>query len=135
MIAKVESASLLGLEAARVQVEVNLSKGLPSFTIVGLPDASVREARDRVVAAIRNTGFDFPSRRVTVNLSPAELRKEGPAYDLAMAMGILMASESIAPKQWPRAIWLGELALDGTLQPVRGLLPIVRSLAEKGHHR
>lgn len=135
MIAKVESACLIGLEAARVQVEVNLAKGMPSFTIVGLPDASVREARDRVVAAIRNTGFDFPSRRVTVNLAPAEIRKEGAAFDLAIALGILLASEAVPLSQWPRCIWLGELALDGTLRPVRGLLPMARSLSEQGHRR
>ncbi|MFA5974553.1 MAG: YifB family Mg chelatase-like AAA ATPase [Elusimicrobiota bacterium] len=135
MIAKVDSACLMGLEAARIQVEVNLAKGLPSFTIVGLPDASVREARDRVIAAIRNTGFDIPSRRVTVNLAPAELRKEGAAFDLAIALGILLAGESILPPQWPCCIWLGELALDGTLRPVRGALPMVRSLAEKGYRR
>src|SRR5438552_3769352 len=117
MIAKVDSACLIGMEAARVHVEVSLAKGLPSFSIVGLPDASVREARDRVVAAIRNTGFEFPSRRVTVNLAPAELRKEGPVFDLAIALGILMASEAVVPSAWPQGIWLGELALDGRLHP------------------
>src|ERR1700722_4875962 len=90
MIAKIESATLVGMEAARVQVEVSLAKGMPSFSIVGLPDASVREAKDRGVAPIRNTGFEFPSRRVTVNLAPADLRKEGACFDLAMAVGILM---------------------------------------------
>ena len=84
MLAKIESATLVGMEAARVQVEVNLAKGMPSFSIVGLPDASVREAKDRVVAAIRNTGFEFPSRRVTVNLAPAYLRKEGACFDLPL---------------------------------------------------
>src|SRR5450631_2057428 len=112
MIAKVESACLMGMEASRVQVEVCLAKGLPSFSIVGLPDAAVREARDRVVAAIRNTGFEFPTRKVTVNLAPAELRKEGAYFDLAIAVGILMASDAIQPPRWPRAVWLGELALD-----------------------
>ena len=97
MIAKIESACLIGMEAARVQVEVSLAKGTPTFSMVGLPDASVREAKDRVVAAIRNTGFEFPSRRVTVNLAPADLRKEGACFDLAIAVGILMASEAITP--------------------------------------
>jgi magnesium chelatase family protein len=129
MIAKIESATLVGMEAARVQVEVNLAKGMPSFSIVGLPDASVREAKDRVVAAIRNTGFEFPSRRVTVNLAPADLRKEGACFDLAIAVGILMASEAISPKRWPRCLWLGELALDGSIRPVRGALPLARSLS------
>src|SRR5471032_1006185 len=106
MIAKIESACLIGMEAAPVQVEVNLANGMPSFSIVGLPDASVREAKDRVVAAIRNTGFEFPSRRVTVNLAPAELKKEGPFFDLAIAVGVLIASEAISPTRTPRCIWL-----------------------------
>src|SRR5687767_13473544 len=118
MIAKVESACLLGLEAHPVLVEVSLAKGLPSFSIVGLPDASTREARDRVVAAIRNSGFEFPTNRVTVNLAPAELRKEGACFDLAIAIGILLADDVIEVKHWPRALWLGELALDGGLRPI-----------------
>ena len=88
MLAHVESACLVGMEAAQVHVEVNLAKGLPYFSIVGLPDAYVREAKDRVVAAIRNSGFEFPSRRVTVNLAPADLKKEGAFFDLAIAIGI-----------------------------------------------
>ena len=131
MIAKIESACLIGMDAARVQVEVSLAKGAPTFSMVGLPDASVREAKDRVVAAIRNTGFEFPSRRVTVNLAPADLRKEGACFDLAIAIGILMASEALTPKRWPRGIWLGELALDGSIRPVRGALPLARSLARQ----
>ena len=130
MIAKIESAVLVGMEAARVQVEVNLAKGMPTFSIVGLPDASVREAKDRVVAAIRNTGFEFPSRRVTVNLAPAYLRKDGACFDLAIAVGILMAAEAITPKRWPRCLWLGELALDGSIRPIRGALPLARGLAD-----
>jgi len=129
MIAKIESACLIGMEAARVQVEVSLAKGAPTFSMVGLPDASVRAAKDRVVAAIRNTGFEFPSRRVTVNLAPADLRKEGACFDLAIAVGILMASEAISPSRWPRCFWLGELALDGSIRTVRGALPLARSLA------
>src|SRR5436190_1928397 len=133
MLAKIESACLIGMDAARVQVEVNLSKGMPSFSIVGLPDASVREAKDRVVAAIRNTGFEFPSRRVTVNLAPADLRKEGACFDLAIAVGILMASEAITPKRFPRCLWLGELALDGSIRTVRGALPLARSLSRQAN--
>src|SRR4051812_30152205 len=132
MLAKVESACLIGMEAARVHVEVNLAKGLPSFSIVGLPDTSVREARDRVVAANRNAGFEFPSRRVTVNLAPADLKKEGAFFDLAIAVGVLLASEAITPRAWPRCIWLGELALDGAIRAVRGALPLTRSLTQKG---
>jgi len=131
MIAKVQSACLVGMEAVPVCVEVSLAKGFPAFSIVGLPDAAVREARDRVVAAIRHTGFEFPARKITVNLAPAEQRKEGAYFDLAIAVGILLASEAIHIKRWPRAIWLGELALDGSLRPVRALLPLVRGLMEK----
>jgi magnesium chelatase family protein len=131
MLAKIDSACLIGLEAARVQVEVSLSKGMPTFSIVGLPDASVREAKDRVVAAIRNTGFEFPARKVTVNLAPADLRKEGACFDLAIAVGILMAGEAITPQRWPRCLWLGELALDGSLRPVRGALPLARSVSRQ----
>ena len=100
---------------------------------MGLPDASVREAKDRVVAAIRNTGFKFPSRRVTVNLAPADLRKEGACFDLAIAVGILMASEAISPKRWPRCLFLGELALDGAIRTVRGALPLARSLSRQAN--
>jgi magnesium chelatase family protein len=132
MLAKIESACLIGMEAAQVHVEVNLSKGLPYFSIVGLPDASVREAKDRVVAAIRNSGFEFPSRRVTVNLAPADLKKEGAFFDLAIAIGVLMASEAIQPEKWPRCIWLGELALDGMIRPIRGALPLIMGLSQKG---
>src|SRR3982750_2556185 len=101
MLAKVESASLIGMDAAPVHVEVNLAKGLPYFSIVGLPDASIREAKDRVVAAVRNSGFEFPSRRVTVNLAPADLKKEGANFDLAIAVGVLLASQSVMPPQLP----------------------------------
>jgi magnesium chelatase family protein len=132
MLAKVDSACLIGMEASPVHVEVNLSKGLPYFSIVGLPDASVREAKDRVVAAIRNSGFEFPSRRVTVNLAPADLKKEGAYFDLAIAVGVLLASEAIVVPRWPRCIWLGELALEGTLRPIRGALPLARRLSESG---
>ena len=135
MIAKVDSACLSGIHASRIHVEVSLAKGLPRFSIVGLPDASVREAKDRVMAAIRNSGFDFPSRRVTVNLAPAELRKEGAAFDLAMAVGILLSSRAVRATEWPRGIWLGELALDGTLRPVRGALALVHSLRQRGWKR
>lgn len=128
MIAKVDSACLVGMDAAPVSVEVNLANGFPGFSIVGLPDAAVREARDRVIAAIRNTGFEFPAKKVTVNLGPAELRKEGAYFDLAIAIGILMASDALTISRWPRAIWLGELGLDGSLRPIRAALPLACSL-------
>jgi magnesium chelatase family protein len=123
MVAKVESACLVGMEAARIQVEVSLANGTPTFSIVGLPDASV--------AAIRNTGYELPSRRVTVNLAPADLRKEGACFDLAIAVGILVASGAITTSRWPQCLWLGELALDGSIRAVRGALPLARSLASQ----
>lgn len=131
MIAKVDSACLNGIDAAPVQVEVSLAKGMPSFSIVGLPDAAVREARDRVVASIRNSGFPFPSRRVTVNLAPAGLRKEGASFDLAIAVGILVAAEIVTPVRWPRCYWFGELALDGSIRPIRGMMPMAKSLSQQ----
>lgn len=132
MLAKVESACLLGMEPQPVHVEVNLSKGMPYFSMVGLPDASVREAKDRVVAALRNSGFEFPTRRVTVNLAPADLKKEGAFFDLPIAIGILLAAELIQPSRWPRCLWVGELALDGGIRAIRGALPLVMGLAQKG---
>ena len=124
MLAKVESACLMGMEAAVVHVEVNLSKGLPCFSIVGLPDASVREAKDRVVAAIRNAGFEFPTRRVTVNLAPADVKKEGSAFDLPIAVGILAATGQIIRDRCDEFVLMGELSLDGSLKPIPGVLPM-----------
>lgn len=132
MVARLESASLFGLQASRVWVEVSLARGFPTFSLVGLPDAAVRESKDRVLAAIRNSGFQFPPRRVTINLAPAEVRKEGSHFDLAMALGILLAGGSVALTAWPKAVWLGELGLDGAIRRIRGALPLVRRLAEAG---
>ena len=96
MLAKVNSSAVVGLDAVPVEVEVDIASGsLPSFTIVGLPDKAVEEAKDRVRSAIKNTGCDFPSKRITVNLAPADLPKEGPAYDLPIALGIIIASEQL----------------------------------------
>ena len=92
MLARVRSCAVVGLEGAIVEVEVDISPGLPAFNIVGLPDTAVQESRERVRAAIRNSGYQFPMKRITVNLAPADLRKEGPAYDLPIAVGILMSS-------------------------------------------
>jgi len=108
MLAKIKSAAVVGLEGAVVEVEVDLSPGLPSFTIVGLPDKAVQEARERVRSAIRNSYYKFPSRRITVNLAPADLKKEGPAYDLPIAIGILMSSGQLNA-DLSHSIFLGEL--------------------------
>src|SRR3972149_165432 len=131
MLAKVKSAAVVGLEGAVVEVEVDLSPGLPSFTIVGLPDKAVQEARERVRSAIRNSYYKFPNQRITVNLAPADLRKEGPAYDLPIAVGILMASGQV-PEPVDRALFLGELSLDGRLRHTQGILPMVGLARERG---
>jgi magnesium chelatase family protein len=124
MLAKVKSAAVVGLEGAIVEVEVDLSPGLPSFTIVGLPDKAVQEARERVRSAVRNSYYKFPSRRITVNLAPADLKKEGPAYDLPIAIGILMSSGQLNADV-SHSIFLGELSLDGKLRHTHGILPMV----------
>ncbi|MBI4298070.1 MAG: YifB family Mg chelatase-like AAA ATPase [Chloroflexi bacterium] len=130
-MAKVYSCALVGLEGALVEVEVDISPGLPSFTIVGLPDAAVQEARERVRSAIRNSGCDFPTRRITVNLAPADLKKEGPAYDLAIALGILLGSGQVVADV-SGALFLGELSLDGNVRHTPGVLPMVALAQEKG---
>ncbi|MFN8639886.1 MAG: YifB family Mg chelatase-like AAA ATPase [Dehalococcoidia bacterium] len=129
--ARVRSGALLGIEGIPVDVEVDIGSGLPAFNIVGLPDAAVQEARERVRAAIRNAGFEFPLRRITVNLAPADVRKEGPIYDLPIAAGILVASGQIEDR-WAQAVLLGELSLDGGLRHVNGVLPLVAMCAERG---
>ena len=122
--ARVTACALWGLETELVSVEVDVASGLPGFDIVGLPDTAVREARERVRAAIRNSGFEFPLRRITVNLAPAERRKEGTGFDLAIALGILRASGQLAVDV--AELCVGELALDGSVRGVRGVLPRVR---------
>ncbi len=124
MLARVRSAGLHGIHASDVWVEVDVVNGLPSFATVGLPDSSVRESRDRIRAAIRNSGFDFPIERITVSLAPADIRKEGPAFDLPMAVGILAATGLIKPTSLVGSAVVGELSLDGGLRPVRGALPM-----------
>ncbi|MBN1862747.1 MAG: YifB family Mg chelatase-like AAA ATPase [Dehalococcoidales bacterium] len=131
MLAKVISCAVVGLEGAVVEVEVDISPGLPSFTIVGLPDAAVQEARERVRAAIRNSGCNFPMRRVVVNLAPADLKKAGPAYDLPIAVGILLSSEQVQADVAETVI-LGELSLDGSLRHTNGVLPMVALAQERG---
>ena len=120
MLAKVISCAVIGLEGIIVEVEVDISPGLPSFTIVGLPDAAVQEAKERVRAAIRNSGFTFPMKRIVVNLAPADLKKAGPAYDLPIAIGILLSSEQVSADV-SQAILLGELSLDGSLRHTNGI--------------
>ncbi|MFH1723536.1 MAG: YifB family Mg chelatase-like AAA ATPase [Elusimicrobiota bacterium] len=133
MLAKVWSAAVRGIEGFPVGVELDLANGLPSFTTVGLPDSSVREARDRVVSAVRNSGFKFPSRRVTVNLAPAEWRKAGTQLDLPIGLGILIASGQLEAAEWAgERCFLGELALDGGVRPVSGVLAMAAAARAKG---
>ncbi|HPM27883.1 MAG TPA: YifB family Mg chelatase-like AAA ATPase [bacterium] len=122
--ATLSSAALFGLEAWPVNVEVDIGAGLPAFTIVGLPDKAVEESRERVRSAIRNSGFIFPNKRITVNLAPADIKKEGPAYDLAIALGVLIADGQMPSPEIDDVLILGELALDGAVRPISGVLPI-----------
>jgi len=131
VLARVLSAALLGVEAVLVRVEVDVASGLPAFTTVGLPDSAVRESRERVRTAIRNAGFAFPSDRITVNLAPADLRKEGASFDLPIALGILAATGLLKPREEPFAV-VGELALDGQIQPVRGTLAVTLACRKRG---
>src|SRR4030065_1362980 len=131
MLAKVMSCAVIGLEGAIVEVEVDISPGLPSFTIVGLPDTAVQEAKERVRPAIRNSGCTFPAKRITVNLAPAHLKKAGPAYDLPIAVGILQSSEQISA-DFSRTLILGELSLDGGIRHTNGILSMIALAKEKG---
>ena len=133
MLAKVYSCAVIGLDGAIVEVEVDTANGLPSFVVVGLPDAAVQESRERVQAAIRNAGFYFPSKRLTVNLAPAALRKEGPAYDLPIALGVLAAAGQILPESFEGALVMGELSLDGSVRHVRGVLPMTALARAQGY--
>ena len=133
MLATVRTFSLLGLDSFAVQVEVDISKGLPSFSIVGLPDTALREAGDRVRAALRNSGFEVPVKKITVNLSPADIRKVGPHFDLPIALGILVASEQLGEGTLARYSFIGELSLGGELRVARGVLPMALRARELQH--
>ncbi len=135
MLAKVTSCALSGLDGLLVEVEVDASRGLPSLTIVGLPDTAVKESSERVRAAIKNSGLLFPRKRLTVNLAPADLRKAGPAYDLPIAVGILLASEQAWPQAVEGGLFIGELSLDGSVRHVPGILPVAAVARREGLRR
>lgn len=136
MLASVTSCAIVGLDGELVQVEVDFNPyGMPAFTVVGLPDAAVQESRERVRAAIRNSGLQFPNKRYTVNLAPADLRKEGPSYDLPMALGVLAATDQVPLESLINTVFIGELSLDGTVRHVSGILPIVLRAAQEGCER
>ena len=131
MLAKVTSCAIVGLDGVPIEVEVDISRGLPSMTIVGLPDAAVQESRERVRAAIKNSGLPFPAERLTVNLAPADIRKAGPAYDLPIAIGLLLASEQIYGDV-SQALVMGELSLDGGVRHVSGVLLLANLARQEG---
>ncbi len=132
MLATARTFTLDGIAARPVRVEVDVHRGLPAFSVVGLPDAAVREARERVRAALANCGFDFPLRRIVANLAPASLRKVGPGLDLPIAVALLVASGQLSWEALPRLAMVGELALDGSVRPVSGVLAIAEAACERG---
>lgn len=123
MASKTRSAALIGLDAVPIEVEADVAQGLPNFIVVGLPDTAVQESRERVKTALKNSGLPFPRTRLTVNLAPADIRKEGPSYDLPIAVAILETTGALPPRERDKRLFIGELALDGSLRPVTGALP------------
>ena len=132
MLAKVLSSAVIGVDAYLVEVEVDITRGLPYFTTVGLPETAVKESKERVKAAISNSGYAFPDDRITVNLAPAHIKKEGTGFDLPMALGILCAGGTIAQEQIKKMLFLGELSLDGRIKPVFGSLPMALAARKAG---
>ncbi len=132
MVSKINSCALRGIDGCIVEVETDISNGIPNFDIVGLGDIAVRESRERVRAAIKNSGIEFPVRRITINMAPANIRKEGSVYDVSIAVGILKASEIINTKQLGNYMFLGELSLDGGIKSVDGILPMVSCARANG---
>ena len=120
MLAKLRSMAVIGIDAFEIGIEADISEMLPSFTIVGLPDGAVRESRERVMSAIKNCGFEFPTRKVTINMAPADVKKEGSAFDLPIAIGLLMASSQVSIESAEQYIIVGELSLDGTVKAGQG---------------
>lgn len=134
MLAKVISGALIGIDAYPVEVEVDIAQGLPQFSTVGLPEGAVKESKDRVKSAIKNSGYDFPARRITINLAPADIRKDGAAFDLPIAVGLLSATGSVNADNLKNYVLLGELSLDGRVKPVRGVLPIAVAARDWGDY-
>ena len=124
MLAKIRSFGVFGIEAYPIEIEIDVSRGLPAVSIVGLADTSVRESKERVKSAIKNSGFSWPQERITVSLAPSDIKKEGASYDLAIALGVLAASGQINCSQSENFFIMGELALDGSLRKTPGILPV-----------
>ncbi len=135
MFSKAYSAVVMGIEAAIIQVEADVNDGLPVFNMVGYLSSEVKEAKERVRVALKNEGFRFPSKRITINLSPADIRKEGTSFDLAIAVSLLSAFAMISGDDLKESIFLGELTLDGYVKPVNGVLPIVFAAKDAGFRR
>jgi magnesium chelatase family protein len=135
MLARVFSCAVVGLDGVVVEVEVDTGPGLPAMIIVGLPDAAVQESRERVQSAVKNAGLLYPRKKVTVNLAPASVRKEGPAYDLPIALGVLVASEQVSPESLESSLVIGELSLDGGVRHVLGILPMAAVARSQGFKR
>lgn len=132
MLSKVNSAGLLGIDGYIVSVETDSAPGLPAFDIVGLPSAAVKESKERVRSAVKNCGFGFPARKITVNLAPANIKKEGSMYDLPIAVSYLISTGQLAETASEESAFIGELSLNGSLRAVRGVLPMVLSLKKAG---
>ena len=135
MIAKTYTCSLLGIDAILVEVEVDISSGLPQFSTVGLPDNIVRESKDRVKATLNNSGYDFPMERITLNLAPAHLKKEGAGFDLPIALGIPAAMGILNPEQAEGIVSVEELSLDGRIKPISGSLPMAIQARASGYEK
>ncbi|KAM3092956.1 YifB family Mg chelatase-like AAA ATPase [Phormidesmis sp. 146-35] len=132
MLARIWSASLIGIDAVKVGVEVDVAGGLPGIVVVGLPDTAVQESKERVKTALKNAGYTFPMRKIVINLTPADLRKEGPSFDLPISVGILAASEQVSAELMETHLFLGEVSLDGSLRPVAGVLAIAAAAKQLG---
>lgn len=131
MLTKVYGSAVFGVEATTIIVEVNIDKGI-GYHLVGLPDNAIKESNYRIAAALQNNGYKIPGKKITINMAPADLRKEGSAYDLTLALGILSASNQIKSKEIEKYLIMGELSLDGSLQPIKGALPIAIKAQEEG---
>ncbi|MEF2824360.1 MAG: magnesium chelatase domain-containing protein, partial [Peptococcaceae bacterium] len=132
MLARIHSAALNGLAVNAIEVEIDSSRAVPSWDIVGLPDTSVKESKERVRTAMKNQGFDMPPRRTIINLAPASIKKEGPSFDLAIAIAMLAATEQVPLSALENTVFIGELGLDGSIRPVKGILPISLAMKASG---
>jgi len=132
MLARVWSGALIGIDAVMVDVEVDMTVGLPYFNVVGLPDGAVKESKVRVISALKNSGFELPHKRVTVNLAPADLKKEGAAFELPVALGVLSAARQLEQDALRPYVFAGELSLDGAVKPIRGVLSLAIAARDRG---